>query len=157
MSDRSAAIRAARIGDAPEVARLAGVLGYPAAPEPMYTVLRTLLADARHRLLVADDGSGGLLGWLHLEQRLSPTGGEWAEITGLVIDPAARRQGLARTLLAVGGDWVRGRGLDRVSVRSNAARAQAHPFYRSLGFEHVKTQHVYRRPLGPAPAEENAR
>lgn len=155
MAGSGTPIRPVRLSDAPEIARLASVLGYPAEPQGMRAYLAPLLADARHRLLAADAGDGVLLGWLHVEHRIAPIGGEWAEITGLVVDPAARRRGLARALLAAGEGWARTRGLGTVSVRSNAARAEAHPFYRSLGFGYVKTQHVYRRPLAPAPAEED--
>jgi len=33
-------------------------------------------------------------------------------------------------------------------VRSNVARAQSHPFYAAMGYDRVKTQHVYCKALG---------
>jgi len=46
--------------------------------------------------------------------------------------------------------WARCRGLAQMSVRSNATRAESHPFYEGIGYQRTKTQQVYRKRLLPA-------
>jgi hypothetical protein len=43
--------------------------------------------------------------------------------------------------------WAAGRALDVITVRSNVARAESHPFYERLGYVRAKTQHAYRKHL----------
>jgi hypothetical protein len=46
--------------------------------------------------------------------------------------------------------WAARRGLTEMSVRSNVARTESHPFYERQGYRRVKTQQVYRKPIGGA-------
>jgi hypothetical protein len=41
--------------------------------------------------------------------------------------------------------WTAARGIGQVRARSNSVRAEAHAFYRGLGFEELKTQAVFVR------------
>jgi hypothetical protein len=47
--------------------------------------------------------------------------------------------------------WAAIRGLSQMSVRSNVAREESHPFYQGLGYGRVKTQQVYRKAIGGSP------
>jgi len=38
-------------------------------------------------------------------------------------------------------------------TRSNAVRAESHPFYQRLGYARTKTQHYYRKALDAAPPQ----
>ena len=40
-------------------------------------------------------------------------------------------------------DFAREIGIGEVLVRSNTVRAESHPFYEGMGFERIKSQHVY--------------
>jgi GNAT superfamily N-acetyltransferase len=53
--------------------------------------------------------------------------------------------GVGRNLVGAVESWARDRGIETVSVRSNIVRVEAHPFYQSMGFDRVKTQHAYRK------------
>jgi GNAT superfamily N-acetyltransferase len=141
-------IRSATSDDAAEVARLAGELGYPTAPAEAAARLALIVGNPKHAVLVAETRGGKLAGWAHVEHRQSLEGGERAELMGLVVDAAARRAGLGRLLLDSAEEWSRQRGLKALTVRSNAARRDSHPFYEAAGFEAEKTQHVYVKPLG---------
>jgi GNAT superfamily N-acetyltransferase len=141
----SVEIRRATVADAAEIARLAGELGYPTTPEVMTRGLTALLANDHHHVAVAA-GDERLLGWMHVEHRVS-LGGDRAELRGLVVDSAARRHGLGRRLVAVAEQWARAQGLASLTVRSNVVREQSHPFYESLGYARRKTQHVYGKKL----------
>lgn len=142
-----ATLRPARIGDAAEIARLAGELGYPAEAAAMDARLRTILPLPQHRVMVAQGERGGLLGWIAVERRLTLESGERIEIVGLVVDAAARGTGVGRALVADAEQWALAQGFDAIGVRSNVAREGSHPFYENLGYVRTKTQHAYRKPL----------
>lgn len=139
-------IRGARLSDAAEMARLAGELGYPASADAMAQRLAGLLPDAGQHIAVVSEGER-LLGWVHVQRGSTLDIGERAEIVGLVVDAAARRHGLGRRLVAVAEAWTRAQGLASLMVRSNVARDISHPFYESIGFARIKTQHVYAKSL----------
>lgn len=143
-----ATLRPARTGDAAEIARLAGELGYPVEISAMAARLRAILPLSQHRVTVAQGENSGLLGWIAVERRLTLEAGERIEIVGLVVDAAARGCGIGRALVADAEQWSLAQGFDAIGVRSNVAREGSHPFYASLGYARVKTQHAYRKPLG---------
>lgn len=130
------------------MARLAEELGYPMSDAEMSQRLAKLIADDRHCIAVVADGDR-LLGWMHVEHRISLEGGDRAELMGLVVDSAARRLGFGRELVSVAESWALERGLRTLTVRSNAARRLSHPFYESLGYSRTKTQHVYSKLIAP--------
>ena len=140
-------IRAAVRADAPRLAELSGVLGYPASADVVAARLDRLAALTGHLVLVAELPEGPVIGWLHAsEQELLETGRR-VEIVGLVVDAAHRGLGVGRLLIAGVEAWTVQRGLDQLHVRSNVVRTESHPFYERLGYVRVKTQHAYRKVL----------
>lgn len=139
------ALREARAEDAAEIARLASELGYPASKDAMQARLRSLLPLPRHRIVVAQGER--LLGWIAMERRNTLESGEFIEIVGLVVDAAVRGHGVGRALAGDAEAWAEGQGFDAIRVRSNVARDASHPFYESLGYARIKTQHAYRKVL----------
>jgi GNAT superfamily N-acetyltransferase len=106
---------------------------------------RDLAGDPDTAVLVAEGSDRAVAGWIHVCGRRSLESDPHAEIAGLVVDGARRRQGIGRRLVEAAEDWARGRGYARLRVRSNVARDVAHEFYGGLGFARVKSQHVYER------------
>lgn len=145
-------IRIARIGDAPRLAELTGVLGYPADPDVFSARLARVLAEPDGEVLIAETSQGGIIGWIHAAEQALLEIDPRCEILGLVVDQAHRQLGVGRQLIAAAEAWARRRGLDEMSVRSNVVRAESHPFYEALGYVRVKTQHAYRKHLA-VPAE----
>jgi len=145
----SIVIRDARHDDAAELARLCTLLAYPVDGDRMAGRLATLLASPSHAVMVAAsaDDDSGLMGMVAAEWRLMIEFGGRAEITALIVDPQARRLGLARRLVDTACDWIRGQGGTDVFVRSNILRPESHAFYPAAGFTLAKTQHVYVRRL----------
>jgi GNAT superfamily N-acetyltransferase len=137
-------IRGANRRDAARLAELSGVLGYPVSPEHMSARLAPLLDRKTDAVFVAVDGENPI-GWIHAGERQLLETPPDAEILGLVVDAAYRRSGVARQLVAEVEAWASARGLDQITVRSNVVRTESHPFYRALGYSHVKTQHTYRK------------
>ena len=138
-------IRCAQTSDAAEMARLSGDLGYSMSIDEMRAALDRLLADSRHFIVVADQGSDRLLGWMHVEHRTSLQTADRAELMGLVVDGAARRRGTGRALVDAAEQWAQSQGLATLTVRSNVTRQLSHPFYEALGYVREKTQHLYRK------------
>jgi len=56
-------------------------------------------------------------------------------ITALVVDRRSRRRGIGRLLVAHALSWADQAGCQLVELTSALNRAEAHAFYRSLGFE----------------------
>ena len=135
------------MADAPRIAELSGILGYPNSAGAIADRLARLLARAEDVVLVAEIVPRGVVGWIHgVEQDLLDSGRR-CEITGLVVDPEARGSGVGRTLVSALERWALARGLRLITVRSNVVRAESHPFYERLGFVRAKTQHAYRKQL----------
>jgi GNAT superfamily N-acetyltransferase len=95
---------------------------------------------------------GQVVRWIHGAEHVLVESGARCEILGLVVDETARRGGIGRQLVDAVERWALARGLPEVSVRSAVSRAESHPFYEQLGYERVKSQHVYRKRLGAAGA-----
>jgi GNAT superfamily N-acetyltransferase len=140
-------IRRAAGQDAPRLAELSGVLGYPTAAAELGVRLERLLASSQDIVLVAELATGETVGWLHGAEQELLESGRRCEILGLVIDPAHRGQGIGRCLVAAVEAWARARDLKQMTVRSNVVRTESHPFYERLGYARAKTQHAYRKRL----------
>ena len=140
-------IRRAVTLDAPELVRLTVLLGYPSSLPVIEARLTRILDSADDCLLVAEDASGALIGWIHgfLSQLLES---EYrVEIGGLIVDERYRRIGLGRRLVERIEAWARERGAAELSVRCREERAESHQFYESLSFRQTKTQRVFRKRL----------
>jgi GNAT superfamily N-acetyltransferase len=141
-------IRPAVPSDAARLASLSGELGYPVAVDTLAGRLTRVLARGGDVVLVAETG-GDVVGWVHGSEQDFLESGPRCELLGLVVDARQRGQGIGRRLVAAVEAWAARRGLELVSVRSNVARAESHPFYERLGYARVKTQHAYRKRLEP--------
>lgn len=141
------AIRPARAGDADEIARLSGELGYPVSAAVMRERLARVLTSSADRLLVCEDEGGAVVGWMQVHAASTVESGLKAEIVGLVVSAMARRAGVGRALVAAARRWAREQSADALVVRSNVQRLESHRFYPAVGFSLVKTQHVYSQDL----------
>lgn len=138
-------IRKATLRDAPDIARLAGELGYPCDAVSMAGRVRKVLRQKRHLLLVAGDDGDSIRGWLHACGADSIESGFRVEIVGRVVSKIARRSGVGRRLVEAAERWAGKIGSELICVRGNVRRRASHPFYRKLGYEPAKIQKVYRK------------
>jgi GNAT superfamily N-acetyltransferase len=148
MSPDGPRIRPVTREDAGAVAALSGQLGYPVAAEAIASRLERLLGRDDQLVLAAVADHGELAGWIHAAEQDLVEAERRCEILGLVVDGRRRRGGIGRGLVAEAERWAASRGLRQMSVRSNGAREESHPFYEAQGYGRVKTQRVYRKPIG---------
>lgn len=151
MPNAALSIRAANARDAEAIARLSTELGYPNSEEEMRARIERLLQSDNYFLVVAEQGSE-VIGWIAAERRLLLESGERAEIVGLIVSQSARRAGTGQALVDAAEQWARRHGMATISVRSNVARAESHPFYERLGYVRTKTQHAYLKALSNEPS-----
>jgi [ribosomal protein S18]-alanine N-acetyltransferase len=127
-----------RAADAPGMARLeAAVFGNEAWPGSAFAYLHAIFRAARPprgRFWVAAAAGGRVVGYAGVE--LSALGGE-ADVINLAVDPACRRRGVGRGLLAAAVRYCRGHDLPLVWLRVRARNRSARAFYRRCGFTAV--------------------
>jgi GNAT superfamily N-acetyltransferase len=131
-SDGCATIRDARAGDADAIAALLGQLGYPTAAGAVSARLERL-AIVGDRVFVAEL-DGVVVGLVHLQvtpliERDRPA----AKIGALVVDRAARRQGIGHALVEAVEAEARTRGCGVMFLTPAEGRDDAHAFYERIG------------------------
>ncbi|MFJ8577766.1 GNAT family N-acetyltransferase [Micromonospora sp. NPDC093277] len=93
-------------------------------------------ADPRNQLVVADAG-GELVGCMQITYipGLGRHGAERSLIESVRVRSDLRGQGLGRQMMAWAVDRARERGCALVQLTTDKTRADAHRFYRNLGFQ----------------------
>lgn len=146
MGTKTIAIRPAVLSDADRIAELCVQLGYSATAEIIKRRLQKTLEKVDTAAFVAEEDSF-IAGWIQVSIREAIESGESAEITGLVVDEAARGNGIGGRLVKEAEDWVAALGYQTVRVRTNIVRTGARNFYNRLGFEETKRQIVFSKRL----------
>lgn len=135
--------------DLDAVERLCRILGYAPQPAELQGRLAALVADGEDNgLFVALDGSGTVTGFVHVFRRPMLEGAFCAQIQAVVVDRAARRQGIGARLVQAAEEWARQRGLRRLVLYSRSDRDDAHDFYAKEGFEPELTCTRFVKDLG---------
>lgn len=140
-------IRLAVLEDAAALAGLSTQLGYPSSEDEALRRLKQVAGHPENVVFVATLRDGRVVGWLHAYLCHLVESDMCVEIGGLVVDQQHRRSGAGRLLMQQAEQWARSKSCKAVSLRSNIIREGAHAFYRSLGYEIVKTQHAFRKDL----------
>ena len=139
-------IRPIRAADAPRLTRLLAQLGYLSDVDAVARRLAGILNSSTQQVLVAAPADDSRIdGFIGIERRLMLVEDERFEITGLVVDSAARRSGRGRALMDVAEQWALQPSLHVVVIRSNVARPESHSFYERIGRQRTKTSHTYRK------------
>jgi GNAT superfamily N-acetyltransferase len=121
--------------DAVAVSTLLGELGYEVSPQAAVERMRRLNNPEMDPMFLAVD-NGRPLGFIalhrcHMIQYQAPI----TRITALVVGQRARRRGIGRLLVDHALRWAEQSGCELVELTSALDRAEAHAFYRDLGFE----------------------
>jgi len=138
-------IRPATPQDASAVSALLGELGYEVAPEAAALRLQRLNHTGSDPTFLAhENGQALALVALHrcrMLQYAKPV----VRITALVVHDRARRRGIGRLLIDHTLRWAKQTGCELVELTSALDRAEAHAFYRDVGFTASSLR--FRKPL----------
>ena len=127
-------LRDARPADAARIVDLIHQLGHPIDEKQVRTNLAALKKAGELPLVATLDKSViGLVGVHRMitVHRDAPVG----RIPVLVVSEKARGHGVGRLLVDAAEQWCRKQGCKLIEVTSNDRRADAHAFYRHLGYE----------------------
>ncbi len=84
-----------------------------------------------------------LIGWVGVAQALQIELAPFCEIRGLVVDDQYRNRGVGKLLVEQAKKWGREKRNDKLRLRCNVKRTEAHLFYQHLGFKEAKQQKVF--------------
>jgi GNAT superfamily N-acetyltransferase len=144
-------VRPARSGDFARVTELLEILGRAVVTPDTEAECRRLfeaqVAGSESCPLVVEDAAGAVVACcsLHFRPRLNrPTPDAW--IPDLVVDPAARRLGAGRAMLAEAERLARERGCWQLTLESGYQRREAHAMYEAFGM--ANEGYYFGKPLG---------
>ena len=127
-------LRDAKPSDAKRLAELIHELGHPITQKQVRKNLAALKKFGEALFVATLDkqvvGMCGV-GRRVVIHRPAPLG----RITALVVATKAQGRGIGRLLVEAAEEWMRKKGCQLVEVTSNDRRAEAHAFYRRLGYE----------------------
>lgn len=132
-------VRQITIKDAATVAELSRQLGYPLSIEQIQRNIQAVTESTDHDTFVAVH-ENQVVGWIGVEQAIMIESLPYCEINGLVIDENFRGQGIGKLLIEKAKQWAMERGNQKIGLRCNVKRTEAHLFYRHLGFSAIKQQ-----------------
>ena len=144
---REITIRSAIPDDAEAIARLSGELGYPTTAPDARRRLFDIKTSTNHAVMVAEDESGTVVGWIHVFRSRRLGGEPFAELGGLVVTESLRGHGIGRRLVAEAEEWAEKREIATLRIRTRTTRNDARLFYEDLDFVLTKTQVVFERQL----------
>jgi len=133
---------------------ICGLEGKQLPFDNFWTIYQEQLSDRHYYCLICerDDAVIGVLnlrleGQLHHSERI-------AEIMEFAVDPAYRRQGIGKEMLAEARRLARDLGCTQIEAACNKLRADAHRFYLREGMHDLHCK--YSRPLVGNETAENA-
>jgi len=133
-------LREIDISDSERIAELNQVLGYQPTPSLVLNQLSAILSESNHFGFVAEVDNR-IVGYIHGFISLRLTTAPFAEIGGLVVDPSYRSRGIGKKL--VEHFELQLPYIDKVRVRCNVKRNDAHAFYLALNYQEKKEQKVF--------------
>jgi len=107
-------------------------------PPPSSDDLADLVRSASSTLMVARDASGKIVGALTLSVYRVPTGIR-SIIEDVIVDNAARGQGIGEALMFRAIELAREKGAKNISLTSNHLRQAANRLYLRVGFKKRET------------------
>jgi ribosomal protein S18 acetylase RimI-like enzyme len=134
-------IRAAKPKDVPRIVELIHYLGHEIDAKTLRKNFRSISPD-QDTVLVAAEGTS-VLGLVGVQKRFTILReGPIGRISPLVVDEQAQGRGIGRMLVHAAEALCRDRGCKLVEVTSNDRRAEAHAFYRQMGYERSSIRFV---------------
>jgi len=127
------------VEDATAVNLLSHQLGYPLSLQQTLQNITAVLASKDHTAFVADH-ENKIVGWIGASLAIMIEVMPHCEINGLVIDESCRGKGIGKLLIDRVKQWAKEKENNRLTLRCNVKRIDAHKFYEHLGFKEIKQQ-----------------
>ena len=128
--------------DAAAITLLSHQLGYSISEEQTMQNINALIQSNRHDVFVAVD-EHQVIGWMGVSYNISLESIPMCEIHGLVVDEQYRSKGIGKMLIEKAKQWSRNKGINKLRLRCNTIRTDAHKFYTNAGFTEIKQQKVF--------------
>ena len=132
-------IREMTLNDAKAVNILSSQLGYTLSIEQTLQNINAVLESNDHTAFVAEY-ENKIVGWIGASQAIMIEVMPHCEINGLVIDQDHRGMGIGKLLIDKVKQWAREKNNNKIGLRCNVKRTEAHLFYQHLGFTEIKQQ-----------------
>jgi GNAT superfamily N-acetyltransferase len=137
----AATVRGVRERDRAAILGLLAELGYPSDAETLDRRLGRVGRESSIRMIVAEqDGRIVAFASLHVLHLIE--GPPLGRLSAIVVTEPARRGGVGRALIERLEGEARTMGCDRTEVTSGEWRAEAHAFYRELGYEETSKRFI---------------
>jgi N-acetylglutamate synthase-like GNAT family acetyltransferase len=137
-------IRPANNQDIPSLIHLCAVLGYTVTEPAFSQRFETITHSSSDQLFVAEENNQ-VVGFIHVFIKDLLERETAAEIGGLVIDTNMQSKGAGKALVHAAEEWMEQHNCNRMVVKSNIIRKEAHGFYQHLGYEINKQQVVFEK------------
>ena len=127
------------LNDAVAVTALSHQLGYPLSIEETSQNIKNVINHEDRTAFVAEYNDK-IVGWINASQSVMIEVMPYCEINGLVVDEDFHGKGIGKLLIERIKQWAKKKGNNKLSLRCNVKRIEAHKFYSHLGFRDMKKQ-----------------
>jgi GNAT superfamily N-acetyltransferase len=134
-------IREVLAEDAADITRLSNQLGYAISVPATLQNLETIRKNQNEAIFIAAYEKE-VIGSIHVFYTTRLESGSFCEIGGMVVNDQYRRMGIGKMLIERIKLWCVKKATNKLRVRCNIKRTDAHDFYFGLGFRENKQQKV---------------
>ena len=120
-------------------------LGYSFPETQIESNIRRLIGSAENLLLVAVDEDDEVVGFIHANNHDPVYAPPMKDIVAIAIYDEYRHIGLGRQLLQAVEEWAVQTGAHGVRVNSGIEQKSALRFYKSCGYDYIKTAYNFRK------------
>ena len=140
-------LRRAMISDAKPIYELCrSELGYDFSLEQVEANVRRLIGDPTNLLLVAER-QNELAGFVHANSHEPVYAPKMKSVLALVVREEYRKHGLGHALINAVENWALETGASGVRLNSGESMNEALHFYKSMGYDYIRTQYNFRKML----------
>ena len=139
-------IRRCMVSDAKHIYELCRIsLGYDFTEQQVEANVRRLIGSSENLLMVAVDEDDECVGFIHASNHDPVYAPPMKDIMALAIYDEYRHKGIGKQLVAAVQDWAEKTGAHGLRVNSGIEQKSAVVFYKSCGFEYIKTNYNLRK------------
>ena len=139
-------IRRCMISDAHDIYELSRKeLGYDFSEEQVVQNVRRLIGSAENLLMVAVDSDDKVIGFIHANNHDPIYAPPMKDIVAIAVSPEFRHHGIGRRLINAVEEWAVATGAKGVRANSGVQQKNALAFYKSMGYEYIKTVYNVRK------------